>query len=103
MELSRLFVSQRKLRAPEQLRSLVDSIEDESTSIPPIVLSEDEHDGSIQIEDGHHRATAYALSGRERLQPHEYVLLPRERRRPRFGRLADLIERISLPATLKQY
>ena len=87
-----MYVSQRKLRVVEQLPAMIAAIK-EGDLLPPILLSEDE-DGSVQIEDGHHRATAYLLSGRTELMAHEYLLLPRERRRPRFGRLLDLLQRI---------
>lgn len=93
MDLSKLFVSQRKLRSPGQLCALIRSIRD-GARVPPILVTEDD-DGSMQIEDGHHRATAYLLSGRKKLESHEYVLMPRERRRPRFGRIKDLIERVA--------
>lgn len=93
MDLSILFVSQRKLRSPGQLRALISSIL-AGDPIPLILLSEDD-DGSVQVEDGHHRAVAYVLSGRERLETHEFILLPRERRRPRFGRITDLILRVA--------
>ncbi len=63
--------------------------------IPPVLLSEDD-DGTVQVEDGHHRVTAYWLAGRERLEPYEYILIPRERRRPRFGGVADLLARVGL-------
>lgn len=92
MELSKLFVSQRKLRAPEAIPALIAAVLHDEP-LPPIVLSEDE-DGSVQIEDGHHRATAFWLSGRTRLGPHEYLLFPRMRHRPRFGHIVDLIARV---------
>lgn len=87
-----MFVSQRKLRMPEQVPALVESIR-RGDPIPAILLSEDE-DGSIQVEDGHHRATAYVLAKRDHLSPHEYLLIQRGRQRPRFGRIRDLITRV---------
>lgn len=93
MDLSQLYVSQRKLRNPGQLAALIAAVRARDP-VPPVTVSEDD-DGSLQVEDGHHRACAYALAGRTRLEPHEYVLLPRERRRPRFGRLADLLARVA--------
>jgi hypothetical protein len=92
MELSTLFVSQRKLRAPGAVAALMACVRG-GDLLPPILLSEDD-DGSVQIEDGHHRATAFWLCGCTRLEPHEYLLLPRTRRRPRFGRIADLVARV---------
>ena len=94
MDLSSAFVSQRKLRNPQQISAMSSAIA-EGDLLPPILLSQDE-DGSIQIEDGHHRAVAYLLSGRTSLLPHEYVVLPRERLRPRFGLLGDLLSRIGM-------
>jgi hypothetical protein len=76
MDVTKLFVSQRKLRQPEQVASLVAAIR-EYGHVPPIRLSEAE-DGTVQFEDGHHRLVAYWLSGRTRLEPHEYVLVLRE-------------------------
>jgi len=70
-----MFVSQRKLRAPAQLHRLVESIQ-RYDPIPPVLLSEDD-DGSVQIEDGHHRVTAYWLAGRHTLWPDEYTLTAR--------------------------
>lgn len=87
-----LFVSQRKLRAPGQVAALMACVRS-GEPLPPILLSEDD-DGTVQIEDGHHRATAFWLCGRGRLGAHEYLLFPRTRRRPRFGRLADLVARV---------
>ena len=87
-----MFVSQRKLRAPEQTHALVRSVLN-GEPIRPVLLSEDD-DGSIQVEDGHHRVVAYWLAGRHRLTSEEYVLILRERLRPRFGRIPDLISRV---------
>jgi tetratricopeptide (TPR) repeat protein len=92
MDLTTMFVSQRKLRAPEQTYTLVDSVLN-GEPIKPVLLSEDD-DGSIQVEDGHHRVVAYWLAGRLRLRSEEYVLILRERLRPRFGRIPDLISRV---------
>jgi hypothetical protein len=87
-----MFVSQRKLRAPEQTHTLVDSMLN-GEPIEPVLLSEDD-DGSIQVEDDYHRVVAYWLAGRLRLRSEEYVLILRERGRPRFGRIPDLISRV---------
>ena len=87
-----MFVSQRKLRAPEQVHMLVESVRC-LDPIPPVLLSEDD-DGSVQVEDGHHRVTAYWLAGRRELWPEEYILTARGRIRPRFGHICDLIARV---------
>lgn len=92
MDLQTLYVSQRRLRNPGQLPRLIAAV-CASDPLPPILISEDD-DGSLQLEDGHHRALAYVLAGRARLERGEYVLIPRERRRPRFGRLVDLAVRV---------
>jgi ParB-like chromosome segregation protein Spo0J len=57
MDLTKMFVSQRKLRTPAQVYALVLSVR-AGDPIPPILLSEDE-DETIQVEDGHHRVCAY--------------------------------------------
>lgn len=92
MDLHNIFLSQRKLRMPEQVVSLVRSILNQEP-IPPVLLSEDE-DGSIQVEDGHHRITAYWIARRFELHPSEYLLIQRGRPRPRFGKIADLVARV---------
>ena len=94
MDISKLFVSQRKLREPGQLPALVAAIQ-KGEYIPPIRLSEAE-DGTIQVDDGHHRIVAYWLSGRTKLERYEYTMILTDRARPRFGLVTDLLRRISL-------
>ena len=93
MDITELFVSQRKLRHPGQIPALVQAIRD-GDYIPPIRLAEDE-DGLIQVDDGHHRIVAYWLSGRTKLERYEYTLILTDRQRPRFGRVADLVQRVN--------
>lgn len=83
-----IWLSQRNLKRAEQIPALVEAILSGEV-LPKILLSFDE-DGSIQLEDGHHRLMAYWLAGRERLEPYEYLLIPTERKRPRFGKIVDL-------------
>jgi hypothetical protein len=94
MDITVVYVSQRNLRRAEQIPGLIQAIlcGDE---LPPIRLSEAE-DGSLQIDDGHHRAAAYWLSGRRQLARHEYELTLTDRPRPRFGRIPDLLRRCGL-------
>jgi len=92
MDLAAMLVSQRKLRAPEQMHMLVEGVRC-FNPIPPAPLSEDD-DGSVQVEDGHHRVTAYWLAGRPTLWPDEYILTARRGVRPRFGHICDLIARV---------
>jgi hypothetical protein len=94
MDITHLFVSQRKLRNPGQVPALVEAIL-QGDCIPPIRLTEAE-DGTIQVDDGHHRLVAYWLSGRTHLRRQEYRLIQADRRRPAFGRVADLLGRIAL-------
>jgi hypothetical protein len=93
MDINKLFVSQRKLRQPGQVPELVQAIQ-EGDYVPPIRLSEAE-DGTVQVDDGHHRIVAYWLSGRAKLERHEYTLIFAGRARPRFGHVADLARRAS--------
>lgn len=90
MDVTQVYVTQRKLRNPEQVAGLVESICN-GDYIPPVLLSEAE-DGSIQIDDGHHRMVAYWLSGRVKLHKHEYILVLVDRLRPRFGKVTELLQ-----------
>jgi hypothetical protein len=94
MHISKLWVTQRKLRDVGQVPTMVEAILN-NEPLPLIELVRHE-DGSIHVDDGHHRLTAYWLSGRSELLPHEYILLEKDRWRPRFGHVFDLIERIGL-------
>jgi len=55
-------------------------------------------DGSIQVDDGHHRLTAIWLSGRTELEEDEYLLIEKEQWRPRFGQISDLMGRCGITA-----
>lgn len=93
MKIEQLHVTQRKLRNVEQIPLMLKAIADDDV-LPPVRLAEFE-DGSIHIEDGHHRCTAYWLSGREELEDHEYQLIQKDfQDKNRFGTIADLFERI---------
>jgi hypothetical protein len=94
MDITNLFVSQRKLRQPGQIPALVEAIRN-GDPVPPIRLSEAE-DGTVQVDDGHHRIVAYWLSGRTTLKRHEYTLIQSDRPRPRFGHAADLLLRTGI-------
>jgi hypothetical protein len=93
MDITSLFVSQRKLRNPAQLAALVRAIRD-GDPVPRIRLAEAE-DGTLQVDDGHHRLVAYRLAGCTWLERHEYVLVQSNRRRPQFGHVGDLIARVN--------
>lgn len=94
MDIATLYVSQRKLRRAEQIPALIEAIQN-GDYISPIRISEAE-DGTLQIDDGHHRAVAYWLSGRKRLERHEYDLVLTDRHRARFGFIPDLLRRCNL-------
>lgn len=91
MQISQIYVSQRKLRNVAQLSGMIETL-DEGGVLPPILLSRLEND-SIQVEDGHHRLTAFWLAGRRRLDEGEYLLIEKDKWRPRFGTIVDLISR----------
>lgn len=86
-----IFITQRKLNRPEQLPEIMASIS-LGAAVEPITLSKFE-DGSIQVDDGHHRLVAYILCGRSSLNDDEYVLLPRDNYKNRFGTIQDLVSR----------
>ena len=94
VKLENIHVTQRKLRNVDQLPLMLKAIADDDY-LPPVRLAEFE-DGSIHIEDGHHRCTAYWLSGREHLESHEYLLVYKDGQdRVRFGKIADLHDRVT--------
>ena len=91
MQISTIYVSQRRLRRAAQIQSMIETLE-AGGYLPPITLSRS-RDGSVQIEDGHHRLCAVWMTGRDELREHEYLLLEKDQWRPRFGRIMDLLER----------
>ena len=91
MEISGIFVSQRKLRCIAQIPGMLETLAT-GGCLPRIALSRS-HDGSVQVEDGHHRMTAIWMTGRRKLKQHEYLLLEKDQWRPRFGRITDLLKR----------
>ncbi len=93
MKLQKIHVTQKKLRNVSQLSGMLEAIANGET-ICPVILAEFD-DGSIHVEDGHHRCLAYWLSGREELERYEYVLVLKEDQdRARFGKIADLHARV---------
>ncbi len=94
MQISEIWVSQRKLRCVAQICAMVQTLE-EGSCLPQITLSRSEV-GSLRVEDGHHRIVAIWLAGRRQLEEHEYLLLEKDQWRPRFGMVTDLLARCSL-------
>lgn len=93
VKLQEIYVTQRKLRNVDQLPQMLEAIAN-GDLLPQVRLAEFEN-GSIHIEDGHHRCLSYWLSGRETLDEHEYVLILKdEQDRVRFGKLVDLHGRV---------
>ena len=93
VNIHKLYVCQRKLRNVEQIPLMLDAIADDEL-LPPVRLAEFE-DGTIHIEDGHHRCTSYWLSGKECLDSHEYELIQKDfQDRNRFGKIRDLWKRV---------
>ena len=89
MDIAKIWISQRNLHRHAQIQGMIDSLI-AGEFLPQIILARCE-DGEIQVEDGHHRLMAYWLSGRTRLQKHEYLLLEKDQWKKRFGRVFDLI------------
>ncbi len=88
MQITDIWMSQRKLRRIHQIPAMMELLE-EGGCLPKIILSRSE-DGSIQVEDGHHRLTAIWLTGRQKLYKHEYLLLEKNQWKPRFGKIINL-------------
>jgi hypothetical protein len=96
MQIAEIYVSQRTLRRVAQIPAMVDTLEI-GGCLPRITLSRS-RDGSIQVDNGHHRLTAIWLSGRTELEADEYLLFEKEQWRPRFGRIPDLMARCGITA-----
>ncbi len=60
MRISGIWMSQRKLRCVAQIPAMIRMLNDGGW-LPRITISRSE-DGSLQLEDGHHRLTAIWLS-----------------------------------------
>lgn len=96
MQISGIYVSQRKLRYAAQIPAMTETL-GVGGCLPRITLSRSQ-DGSVQVEDGHHRLAAIWMTGRRELRKHEYLLLEKDQWRPRFGRIIDLLERCGITA-----
>lgn len=101
MVIEDLFVSQCVLRRAGQIPTLVFAIH-RGDRIPPIRLSEAD-DGTVQIDDGHHRAVAYWLSGRQTLAPGEYLLIQTDSARRRTGKFSKLIANVCASASSEKH
>lgn len=93
MNIYQIWMSQRKLKRSEQLPGLIKAIK-AGLPIPKIILDRAE-DGEIQVQDGHHRLAAYALSGRTTLDRSEYLLLEHPQFRARFRKLDSLLNQLT--------
>lgn len=91
MRISEILVSQRKLRAVEQLDDMMRVIAN-GGFLPPIVLIR-AADDLMQVQDGHHRLAALWLAGHRELRAEDYLLVESDRLRPRFGNIVDLLNR----------
>ena len=89
MEIMQIWMSQRNLRRAAQIPAMVQTLK-EGGLLPRIVLCRTE-DGLVQVEDGHHRLAAIWLSGRTELERHQYLLLEKDRWRPRCGKITNLL------------
>lgn len=92
MQIKQIWVSQRQLRNVNQVVSMQIAIA-RGELLPPIAIACCE-DGAYQIDDGHHRLVAYWLRGQQSLQPHQYLIIHKERWKPRFGRVEEFLERV---------
>lgn len=91
MNIEAIHITQRSLKRSSQIPGMLEAI-GASQPLPPITLAEFE-DGTVQVEDGHHRFTAYWLSGRRELESGEYILVYKDcNHRPRFGNIHDLLK-----------
>ena len=94
MQITKVYVSQRKLRCAEQLAAMCETL-DTGGCLPRITLGRGP-DGQVQVEDGHHRLVAIWMAGRRELRTEEYLLVEKETVRPRFGMVQDLLARCEI-------
>ena len=76
MNIKEIQITQRSLKRASQIPGMLQAIEDKAI-LPPIMLCEYD-DGTIQVDNGHHRLTAYWMSSRIKLEPWEYTLVYKE-------------------------
>jgi hypothetical protein len=91
VEILEIWMTQRKLRRSQQIPNMVQTVRN-GESLLPIILARSS-DGSIRVENGHHRIVAIWLSGRRRLSDSDYVLVESDEWRPRFGTIEDMLAR----------
>lgn len=96
MQIKSIWVSQRSLRNVSQVVAMQISVYRDRV-LPPIDIACCE-DGSYQLEDGHHRLVAYWLLGQQSLLPHQYSVIHKDRWKPRFGRIEELLLRVEPPS-----
>ena len=94
MQIKDIWMSQRKLRNVAQIPAMQQEIVN-GGFLPRIRINRDT-DGSFQLEDGHHRLVAYWISDIRELTPDDYLLLEKDKWRPRFGKIEDLIMRCGI-------
>jgi hypothetical protein len=95
MQIGKINITHWNLRNPSQLPAMVQTIA-EGGALPPVRLLE-LPDGTVQIQDGHHRCLAYWLSGRILLHHGEFILYPVEKSsRAARGTLAAMAAHLGL-------
>ena len=90
MDITKIWLSQRNLRRAGQIPAMVRTLCNDGV-LPPITLARCE-DGEIQVDDGHHRLIAIWLSGKNDLDLHDYVMIEKDRWKPRCGKISDLMQ-----------
>jgi hypothetical protein len=92
MQIESIWVSQRQLRNVAQVVLMQIALA-RGYHLPPVTIACCE-DGSYQLEDGHHRLVAYWLSGQSMLESHQYFEVQKDRWKPRFGQIEELLDRV---------
>lgn len=90
IDIAKLKTTQHKLSRARQIPGMVEEMEQdgcvERVQIARLT------DGTLVIENGHHRLVAYWLSGRRFLYKHEYMLVERDFSHRRIrGEISDLV------------
>lgn len=74
IKISELWMTQRNLSRREQIPAMIRDLKESQNIFPSIEIFELE-DGSLEINNGHHRCMALYIGGTEYLEYGEYVLI----------------------------
>ena len=84
IKLAEIWITQRSLNRIDDIPAMAA----DPSGLPPVLLDQSP-DGSIEVQNGHHRLHAYWIAGRRFLEFGEYILVQVDYNKTRFYRLED--------------